>query len=92
MRKMSHKTVVGTLRDTITLSEANATSGDVRLANEARTSGLIATVLLQIVSAIPEAEFNATKLVNYNKSEMADAAKDDDKLNGDGSDNHNETI
>ncbi len=71
-RKLKHKTVVSTLRDIITEGEHNASSGDIRLASSGRHSALLGTILLQLVSAFPEEEFNSVNLANYTKKDVVE--------------------
>ncbi len=86
-RKLSHKTTVGTLRDIIKEGEANAQSGDARLASEGRRAVLLGTVLLQLVSGHDEKAFNDISLANYKKTEIdkanaSDADVEDDEKAG----------
>lgn len=71
---LNHDVAVATLHSIITEARHNSTSGDTRLAGEARRDFLFAAIMLKTISAVGADDFNAAEYPDLPTPEALEAA------------------
>lgn len=72
MRKLTHNQAVIGLNSILIEAEANANSGDARLASSGRNTLILANVLLTLVSAEDKTEYNKIPFMGASKAKDLD--------------------